>query len=200
MKKSQFLITLTLVAFIAITGCKTKVKRVGIDQTIDLSGRGNDTDSQLVSAEMISDLSSRPWIEQHTAKNGQKPIVIVGTVRNKSSEHIETETFTKNLERELINSGRVKFVANSSERGELRQERKEQQTWSREATQKRLAAETGADYMLQGGIKTIVDQEGKEQVIFYQVDLEMIHLESNEKVWIGSKKIKKYIKKSSRKW
>ncbi len=200
MKKSQLLITLALVSIIALTGCKTKVKRVGIDETIDLSGRWNDTDSQLVSAEMVRDLASRPWIEQYTATNGEKPVLIVGTVRNKSSEHIETETFTKDLERELINSGRVKFVANSVERGELRQERKEQQTWSREETQKRLAAETGADYMLQGSIKTVVDQEGKEQVIFYQVDLEMIHLESNEKVWIGSKKIKKYIKKSSRKW
>ena len=200
MKKSQLLTTLALVAIVAATGCKTKVKRVGVDEAIDLSGRWNDTDSQLVSAEMVGDLSGRPWIEEYTAKNAQKPVVIVGTVRNKSSEHIETETFTKDLERELINNGRVTFVANSVERGELRKNRKEQQTWSREETQKRLAAETGADYMLQGGIKTIIDQEGKESVKFYQVDLEMIHLETNEKVWIGSKKIKKLVKKARVKW
>jgi len=200
MKNPLLLTTLALVAIIGITGCKTKVERVGVDETIDLSGRWNDTDSQLVSAEMIGDLASRPWIEEYTAKNGQKPVVIVGTVRNKSSEHIETETFTKDLERELINNGRVKFVANPIERGELRQERREQQTWSREETQKRLAAETGADYMLQGSIKTIIDQEGKESVKFYQVDLEMVHLESNEKVWIGSKKIKKHVTKPRMKW
>jgi len=201
MKKSQLLITLALTAMVAVTGCKsTKVKRVAVDETIDLSGRWNDTDSQLVSAEMIADIASRSWVEEYTAKKGQKPVVIVGTVRNKSSEHIETETFTKDLERELINSGRVKFVANTVERGELRQERKEQQIWSREETQKRLAAETGADYMLQGSIKTIIDKEGKEEVKFYQVDLELVHLESNEKVWIGSKKIKKYVKKSRMKW
>lgn len=200
MKKHHLIFTLALVTLVAVTGCKTKVKRVATEDVIDLSGRWNDTDSQLVSAEMIADIATRPWIEEYTAKNGKKPVVIVGTIRNKSSEHIETETFTKDLERELINNGRVTFVANTVERGELRSERKEQQTWSREETQKRLAAETGADYMLQGGIKTIVDQEGKEQVMFYQVDLEMIHLESNEKVWMGDKKIKKYIKKSSRKW
>ena len=200
MNKSQLLTILALTVIVAVTGCKTKVERVATDETIDLSGRWNDTDSQLVSAEMIGDLANRPWIEEYTAQNGQKPVIIVGTVRNKSSEHIETETFTKDLERELINSGRVKFVANTVERGELREERKEQQTWSREETQKRLAAETGADFMLQGGIKTIIDQEGKESVKFYQVDLEVVNLESNEKVWIGSKKIKKLVKKSSRKW
>jgi uncharacterized protein (TIGR02722 family) len=200
MKRSQVLFTIALAAVVTLTGCKTKVTRVAVDETIDLSGRWNDIDSQLVSAEMISDISTRPWVEDYTAKNGKKPVVIVGTIRNLSSEHIETETFSKDLERELVNNGRVTFVANNIERAELRDERKQQQTWSREETQKRLAAETGADYMLQGGIKTITDQEGKEQVKFYQVDMELIHLESNEKVWIGSKKIKKHIKTSRRKF
>jgi uncharacterized protein (TIGR02722 family) len=189
------LIALALVSVLAVTGCKTKVKRVAVDDTIDLSGRWNDTDSQLVSAEMISDLSSRSWIEEYTAKHGQKPVVIVGPVRNLSSEHIATETFTKDLEKELINSGRVKFVANPIERDPLREERRQQQTWASEETQKRLAAETGADYMLLGSINTIIDQEGKESVKYYQVNLELIHLESSEKAWIGDKKIKKYVKK-----
>lgn len=200
MKRSRLLFTIALVSVVALTGCRTKVKRVGVDETIDLSGRWNDTDAQLVSAEMIADIASRPWIEEYTSKNGKKPVVIVGTIRNLSSEHIETLTFTKDLERELINNGRVTFVANKVERGELRDERKEQQTWSREETQKRLAAETGADFMLQGSIKTIIDQEGKRSVKFYQVDLEMVNLESNEKVWMGDKKIKKYVKKRSVKW
>lgn len=200
MKKSQMLFTLALVAVVALTGCKTKVKRVGVEEQIDISGRWNDTDSQLVSAEMIDDIATRPWVEEFTAKHGKKPVVIVGTIRNLSSEHIQTETFTKDLERELVNNGRVTFVANKLERGELRDERREQQTWSREETQKRLAAETGADYMLQGGIKTIIDKEGKRQVKFYQVDMELIHLESNEKVWIGSKKIKKYVKSPRVTW
>lgn len=200
MSNRRLLFTLALVSVVALAGCKTKVKRVAVDETIDLSGRWNDTDSQLVSAEMVTDIANRPWVEEYTSKNGKKPVVIVGTIRNLSSEHIETGTFVKDFERELINNGRVTFVASKIERGELRDERTEQQTWAREETQKRLAAETGADYMLQGSIKTIIDQEGKESVKFYQVDMELVHLESNEKVWIGSKKIKKYVKKRSMKW
>lgn len=197
MNRKQLMVALALISVCAVTGCRTKVERVAVDETIDISGRWNDTDSQLVSAEMISDLSSRPWIEEFTARNGTKPVVIVGPVRNLSSEHIATETFTKDLEKELINSGRVTFVANPIERSPLREERKQQQTWSSEETQKRLAAETGADYMLLGSINTIIDSEGKRSVKFYQVNLELIHLESSEKAWIGDKKIKKYVKKRS---
>ncbi len=195
MKKGQLLIALALVSLIALPGCKTKVERVAVDETIDLSGRWNDTDSQLVSKAMIEDLAQRPWVEAYTASHGKKPVVIVGPVRNLSSEHIATETFTKDLERELINSGRVTFVANPIERDPLREERRQQQTWASAETQKRLAAETGADYMLLGSINTIIDQEGKESVKYYQVNLELIHLETSEKAWIGDKKIKKYVKK-----
>ncbi len=196
MKRSQLLVTLALASIVAITGCRsTKVERVAVDETIDLSGRWNDSDSQKVSKEMITDLASRPWIEQYTAQHGKKPVVIVGPVRNLSSEHIATEPFTKDLERELINSGRIKFVANPTERNPLREERRQQQTWATEETQKRLAAETGADYMLIGSINTIIDQEGRESVKFYQVNLELIHLETSEKAWIGNTKIKKLVER-----
>jgi len=186
MKIRMILIALFLGGIMLSPGCKsTKVKRIKVNEVRDLSGHWNDTDSRLVAEAMIADMAKRTWVEEYTAKTGRKPVIIVGTIRNKSSEHIE-----------MVNNGRVKFVANKFERNELREERNEQQIWSREETQKRLAAETGADFMLQGSIKSIVDKEGGKSVVFYQVDLELVHLESNEKYWIGSKKIKKYIKKS----
>jgi hypothetical protein len=48
--------------------------------------------------------------------------------------------------------------------------------------------------MLQGQINTIVDTEGKEQVRYYQVDLTLIGMADNRKVWAGQKKLKKFIK------
>ena len=123
-------------------------------------------------------------------------MVIVGTIRNLTHEHISTGTFAKDLERALINSGEVEFVASAEERGELREERMDQARHSSEETAKPMGEETGADFMLKGSINSIVDQEKRKSVIFYQVDLELIELETHKKVWIGNKKIKKYVKKS----
>ena len=47
--------------------------------------------------------------------------------------------------------------------------------------------------MLQGTINSIVDAYKKNQVVAYQVNLELTNLETNEVVWIGEKKIKKTI-------
>lgn len=193
--KSALRFCILALLIIGFTGCgTTKVDRVGVDETIDLSGRWNDSDSRLVAEEMIGQVFNHSWADDFFARTGKRPVVIVGTIRNLSSEHLETGVFIKDVERELVNSGKVLFVASSSERGELRQERLEQQQFSTEETAKRLAAETGADYMLKGSIKTQMDTEGRKQVKFYQVDLELINIESNQKVWIGTKKIKKLVK------
>lgn len=189
---------LTMLAVgLLVAGCASvKVDRMGVDETVDLSGRWNDTDSRLVSEEMISDVLSRPWIDRFRAGRGKDPVVIVGSVRNRSDEHINTRTFVKDLERALINSGEVEFVASSVEREEIREERKDQAAHASEATAKEEGEEAGADFMLQGAINTISDRiEGKE-VKYYQVNLELIDIQSHRKVWIGEKKIKKLVKRS----
>jgi hypothetical protein len=162
----------------------------------DLSGAWNDSDSRLVSEEMIQDVLSRPWYEVHTQARKKAPVVIVGEVRNLSHEHINVNTFVADLERALINSGRVEFVASRTERGGIREERKDQDIHAREETRKPMGQEIGADYMLQGTINTIIDVSGRTQVRFYQVDLNLISLADNRKVWQGQKKIKKLVERS----
>ena len=184
------------VAFVLVlTACSSAptVVRRDVDEAIDLSGYWNDTDSRLVSEEMVRDSLSRPWSNRASADLGRMPRVIVGTVRNRSQEHLNTQTFVKDLERALVNSGVVDVVASSDERGSLRAERLDQQEHASIETAKSMGKELGADFMLQGQINSILDAAGNEQVRFYQVELELVDLESNRKVWIGQKKLKKTV-------
>ena len=195
MKKAYLIITTLFLTSLVFTGCKTrKVERIDPTQQTDLSGRWNDTDSRLVSIEMISDCMAKPWRTEFTTAKGKRPVVIVGTVRNKTTEHIDPETFIKDIEKAYINSGLVSVVQAGEARKELRDERNDQQTFSSNDTKKKWGLEKGADFMLNGVITSIVDQYGKNKVVYYQIDLELTNLETNEKVWIGEKEIKKFIK------
>ena len=187
-----------LMGIIIFSGCSTskQVTRVEADTTIDLSGRWNDTDSRLVADEMIDDCLTHPWINDHGINTGGKPVVIVGGIRNKSAEHIAVGTFISDIERAFINSGKVRTVSSASERGEIREERADQGEFAAMETIKRMGRELGADYMMTGEINTIEDREGGDQVVFYQTDLTLTNIETNEKIWIGSKKIKKFIERS----
>ena len=196
MKKRSVVLILIIAAVVLLTGCATSsrtVTRTSADTQTDLSGRWNDTDSRLVAEKMVEDLMSRPWLSEFVDNNDRKPVVIVGTVRNRSSEHIDTNPFIKDIERELINSGKVTFVAGDKQREEIRKERQDQQTEAAEETIKRLGEETGADFMMQGIITSQEDMVDGKKAVLYQVDLELINIETNEKVWLGTKKIKKVI-------
>lgn len=177
--------------------CGTSVQRLDSDAVKDLSGRWNDTDSRLVADEMINDSLTRPWYTNATTALKRSPVVKVGNVSNQSSEHINTDTFVENLQRSLINSGKVDFVASSAEQGQVRGERVEQDTNASEETRKAQGQETGADFMLTGVINSIEDQEGGKKVVYYQTNLKLIDIQSNKIVWNGEKKIKKFVSRSS---
>lgn len=194
MKPSTYL-SLFLVATLTVTACssKRKVSRIDPSEQTDLSGRWNDTDSRLVSNEMINDALTKPWRTDFQNEKGRKPVVIIGDIRNKSHEHIDAETFIKDMEKAFINSSLVTVVQAGEARKELRDEREDQQTYASDKTKKMWGQEKGADFMMNGVINSIVDEYGKNRVVYYQVDLELTNLETNEKVWLADKKIKKAI-------
>ena len=192
-----FLVALAGLA--ALAGCQTNVSRVRTDEVIDLSGRWNDSDSQIASREMIQDALTHRWLADFESRGlGRQPVIIVGDIRNHSSEHINTRTFVRDLERAVLNSGKAEFIADSSQREQIRKERDAQAGMTRESMRSEHGDELGADYMLIGSFDSIVDQEGKKSVVFYQVNLELVDLRTNRKVWIGDKKIKKYVSRPKR--
>lgn len=186
---------------LALSGCYKQVSRIDPASVTDLSGRWNDTDSRLVANELISQSLNAPWVTRYgSANGGEAPAVIVGTFRNRTMEHIPVNTFIADLERAMINSGVVTMVASAEERAEIRGERTDQQDHARADTRSRMAYELGANYMLHGDITAIEDEEGREKVVYYQIDATLTDLESNVRVWAGQHQIKKYIERPRIGW
>ena len=186
---------LLLIGIITFSGCgpTTQVTRLDSETVVDLSGRWNDTDSRLVADNMITDCLGHIWITNHITDTSAKPVVIVGNIRNKTKEHIATQTFIGDIEQAFINSGKVRPVSGKSERGEIREERVDQSEHAALETIKQMGRELGADYMMTGEINTIEQRVDGKQIVYYQTDLTLTNIETNEKVWIGQKEIKKFI-------
>jgi uncharacterized protein (TIGR02722 family) len=190
------LASLALVA--AASGCVTKhVSRIEPSAVTDLSGRWNDTDSRLVANQLVEQSLGAGWAKRYTDSHaGEAPTVVVGTFSNRTLEHIAVGTFVKDIEKALISTGAARVVASGTERSELRGERKDQQQNARADTRAKQGQELGARYMLAGDLQAIEDVDGRERIVFYQVDASLIDLETNAKVWVGQHKIKKYIERS----
>ncbi len=194
MKTTSFRILLLISMVALITACGRQVTRVASDKQIDLSGRWNDTDSRMAAEELTKQVLGQRWLPDFMqAHGGNRPVVVVGLVSNKSHEHIDAEIFLADIEKAFINSGSVRLVQAGEKREELRQERGDQQQFASPETMKKWGKELGADYIMQGSINAIVDAHGKTKVVFYKINLQLTDLETNEVVWIGDKEIKKVV-------
>lgn len=171
------------------------VTRVDPNATIDVNQAFNDSDARRIYQGMVQDCLSRPWVDNFQRENGgRRPVVIVGELKNKTMSYIlDSGMVTADIERELINSGRVRFVAAKGERDQIREERLQGQEWSRPETRKQLKAETGADLIMIGSIMEDAPRalSGRSGVQYYKANLQLIDIETNEKVWIGTQEIKK---------
>ena len=117
-----FILLSAVLGLLTLISCgkEKRVTRVDPDVVTDLSGRWNDTDSKLVAEAMMKEMVSRPWLEKFTGSHGREPVVIIGTVLNKSHEHIDAETFIKDIEKAIIRNGSVRLVQAGDKREELR--------------------------------------------------------------------------------
>ena len=189
----RFLVVLMGIALL-LGGCTTtRIQRVDENKKIDLSGNWNDTDISIVSKDMIDDCLHGRWLKKDTV--GKKPVVVIGEIQNRSSEHIDPTIIARKLETAMVESGKVVTVNDQANRGTLEAERKWQQANASKKTVKESGNETGADYILLGSVSTVIDQAGKDSVRVYYVHLELVDITSGEKVWMNEKTVKKYIQK-----
>ena len=177
-----------------------KVTRVDSSTQTDLSGHWNDTDVRIVCDSLIKACLESPRVSQEIARKGKLPVFLVGRFKNESDEHIDTLIISDTMETALFNSGRADFVAGCSVRDELRAERQDQQGNASEATARALANETGADFLLTGSVRTIVDRAGNTSTRTYYVRAELTNIETNVRLWMDqNNEIKKIIKVSGAK-
>jgi uncharacterized protein (TIGR02722 family) len=181
----------------AVASCgptRRDVERVDPETKVDLDYRFNDNDARQVWQGMSNDSTFRGWIGRwQQERGGNRPIMIVGPIKNNTQDYINMNLFTRNFEREMLNTGNVRVVSMRDQRGDLRDERLQGQEWNSPETRKLMKNELGADLMLMGDVNDVVERslDNRQVSKYYQVNLELTNIETNEKVWIGSVEIKK---------
>ena len=176
-----------------ISGCARTVTRVDPNQQIDLSGRWNDSDSRTVANKMVQQFLNSPRFQEYAKAKGHRPAIVVGYIQNKTSEHIDAETYLKKFELEIFNSGYVDLIESKEFRDKLREERAEQQEFASPETAAKWGREVGADLMLFGTMTSETDSYKKKKVSNYITTLYLTDVETAKRIWYGQEEIKKFI-------
>lgn len=182
--KKIVLLSLVLVS-ICFTACVSNkpVSRISATKQKDLSGNWNDNDIRIVCESIIDECIKSSQVKRFIKQKNRLPYVKLGTIFNLSDEYMDTTIIANKFRNAIINCGEMKFVASDSEVEALREEQLSQADHAKLGTEAQFGNEQAADFMLQGTIKTVIDQNENVTQKTYYVDVQLYDIESTEVVW-----------------
>ncbi|MFC1611380.1 penicillin-binding protein activator LpoB [Myxococcota bacterium] len=192
-----------LVSAALVCGCvakKRSVKRVKPGEAPELTGKWSATDAHEVSEALIKDCFGSPWLLNFVEEQSRKPAVRVDRIVNKTSEHIDAQVFIKNLEKAMVNSGKVSVLAQRGAELNSVNTEEDYATEGRVADGPVIGEQKGGDFVLTVHMTSIEEQLEGEQVRFYKFSATLNNATTAEKVWIGDHEIQKYIEQAKVTW
>lgn len=190
------LVKLVLIGcFLAACGPKAFVKGQYDDVQREnlMNDQWSETDMQVAVKAMVDSMTAHPAI----ASAKKMPIVMVTNLQNKTSEHIDTQNIMDMVRVDLTNSGRVQFVDKEA-RDDIADEYDYQNSGMvSEETKKTAGGQTGADFIINGRLDSIVQEVGKDKTVYYKLTLNLTNLKTGVITWTNYKQIRKVYKKKN---
>ena len=197
--KIQLMGLMFIAAGSLLSGCSNEVSYGDAKEVETVTVEYGSTDLQSLAAKMASSFADSPAVREASASG--RPVLFVDSIRNKTSEHIDTEALTDSIRTQLLRTGKFRFVDMSKVQSVKDQlEYQQQSGMVNPAAAVRLGKQTGAQYMLYGNLASIVKDNGKVKDVFYQLTMNLMALESGELIWGDQQEIRKQSRKKTLGW
>ena len=158
------------------------------------TGYWDEEDVITVCNKIIDDCVHSPRVASFEEKNGRPPVVVIGSIKNESSERIDTTIVEKKLQTEILKSGVLEFVAEAGERGAIQEELIFQDQYASLDSAKAIDNAEAADFLMSGYVKTLVDRVSKKPTRTYYVFVSLTNIETQRILWQTEEVITKEFK------
>lgn len=181
---------LILASTLLTQGC---VSRVDYEDALDTETVNTDfgsTDLQIISKNMVDSMMKFPPVIVLTSNS--RPVIMVDSIRNKTSEHIDTESVTDSVRTQLLQSGKFRFVDMTRVESVRKQLDYQNNSGLVNPTQAvSFGRQVGAKYMLYGNLSSIVKENKDERNVYYKITMNLMDLETGLLEWSEEKEIRK---------
>ncbi|WCE28632.1 penicillin-binding protein activator LpoB [Vibrio sp. SCSIO 43137] len=180
---------------VVLGGCSNTVSYGDAQEAETTTIDFGSTDLQKIAAEMTDSMLMSGSVAYITRDN--RPIVFVERIKNKTSEHIDTESITDTISTKMLNSGKFRFV----DMGRVESVRKQLNFQNNDELVNQSSAiqfgkMVGAQYMLYGNLASIVKQDGSKKDVYYKMTMRLMDLETGLIEWADESEIRKQQEKS----
>lgn len=193
---APLLLPLLAIGALGLNGCAAKVQYGEATAVETLNTDFGSTDLQMIAEKMVDDLLASPAMAE-IAPNGKRPILFVDSIKNKTLEHIDTESVTDTISTKLLNSGRFRFVDMTKVDAVAKQLDYQQNSGMVDENKSvKMGRQLGAQFMLYGNFASIVKTSGSTKDVYYKFTMKLTNIESGLVEFQAEKEIRKTKKKS----
>ncbi|PCI50034.1 MAG: penicillin-binding protein activator LpoB [Moraxellaceae bacterium] len=198
MKIPSKLLPIALSATLAvagISGCSSTGVSYGDASAVETTTTEfGSTDLQMIAEKMVDSLLTFPPIVDVTSK--RRPVMFVDTIKNKTSEHIDTESVTDTISSRILRSGKFRFVDMTKVASIKKQLNYQNESGMvSESSKMNMGRQIGAEYMMYGNLSSIVKRDSKTKDVYYKFTMKVMHVETGIIEWSDEKEIRKSAKK-----
>ncbi len=181
---------------VSLVGCSKSIK-YGDAAEVETTTTGfGSTDLQQIAAKMVDSVLTFPPVVEITAK--RRPVMFVDTIKNKTTEHIDTESITDTISTKLLRSGKFRFVDMTKVAAVKQQlDYQSDSGMVNQNAAMKMGQQVGAEYMLYGNLSSIVKRNSSRKDVYYKFTLKLMHLQSGIVEWSDEKEIRKSKEKST---
>ena len=186
MKEALKLVSMAGLLALFASGCATTVEYGDETSSKPIATEFGSSDLQQIAAKMVDSLLVDEAIAEISV-NGP-PLLIVDKVKNKTMQHIDTESVTDSIRTKLIRSRKFSFQDRTTE-GALNEELAYQQVASKDPVAS--GQQDAPQYMLTSNLSEIEQNQGRLQDVYYKYTMSLRDLKSGRLIWADEKEIRK---------
>jgi uncharacterized protein (TIGR02722 family) len=156
-----------------------------------LSDEWAPSDLQLIAKKMVNSLQSSGAF----ASMQGRPVVVVGKLKNSTSEHIDMQSLADKMQTALLNTGKFQFTDRASRQAVAEEYEYQGSGYVRRDQAKGPGQQIGADYIMTGELASIKQAVGSDEFIYYKMTSKLTNLRTGLLEWTDEKELKKKFRK-----
>lgn len=195
MKKRTVIVSSLVAATLSLSGCATTVQYGDAGSAKPLSADFGSSDLQQIAESLVDSLVSYPPMVELTSQ--RRPVVVVDKVKNKTMQHIDTESITDSIRARLIKSGKFRFIDRSTDSAAMEEMRTQQDSRLVDGnTAVQLGHQVGSEFLLTANLSEIRQKADGTTDVYYKFTMTLKNLKTGILEWSDEKEIRKVMQRS----
>ena len=192
----KVLVAAAALGALSLSGCASTMQYGDAGSAKPISTEFGSSDLQQIAETMVDSMITFPPMVELTSS--RRPVVSVDKVKNKTMQHIDTESITDSIRAKLIRSGKFRFIDRTTDAQTIEELKTQQDSG---LVDKKSAVnfgqQLGAEFLLTANFSEINQKAGNTTDVYYKFTMSLKNLKTGILEWSDEKEIRKVFKRGT---